>query len=277
MTTGVVDENAAHDLCGDTKEVRAAAPVGLPSIDEPQVRFVDHRCRLQAVPVPLVTQLARRSPRRPRSGLPLGPRESGMPCEIQLWRAPMQTRVVILAAITLVAFSTPAVAQGLADLARAAEAARKTDTDKPAVKVYTNKDLPAVEGPAPGTAAAGNPAAADSPSALPPAPVEEPSSTESPASEPGETYWRERMRPLKERLDRNRALTQDARRRADALMRSADRCFQVGTVCAEYTESLRLSELHDTLLAEVKRDERAVFALEEEARRAGVPPGWLRP
>jgi len=188
----------------------------------------------------------------------------------------MQTRVVLLAAITLVALSTPAVAQGLADLARAAEAARKTDTDKPAVKVYTNKDLPAVEGPAPGTAA-GNPEAADPPSALPPAPVEEPSSTESPASERPETNWRERMRPLKERLDRNRALAQDARRRADALMRSADRCFQVGSVCAEYTESLRLSEMHHTLLADVKRDEQAVFALEEEARRAGVPPGWLRP
>jgi hypothetical protein len=48
-------------------------------------------------------------------------------------------------------------------------------------------------------------------------------------------------------------------------------------VCAEYTESLRLSELHKGLLADVARDERAVFALEEEARRAGVPPGWLRP
>ena len=27
---------------------------------------------------------------------------------------------------------------------------------------------------------------------------------------------------------------------ADALMQSADRCFQIGIVCADYTESLRL-------------------------------------
>jgi hypothetical protein len=85
------------------------------------------------------------------------------------------------------------------------------------------------------------------------------------------------MRPLKERLDRDRALAADTRRQADALMQSADRCFRIGIVCADYTESLRLSETHKTMLADVARDEQAVVALEEEARRAGVPPGWLRP
>lgn len=186
-------------------------------------------------------------------------------------------RVVAVAVTTLVAFSLPAFAQGLADLARAAEAARKEGADKPAVKVYTNKDLPAVDRPAPGTEPAGDPAAADPSSAAQLAPAVEPPSPESPSTEPGEAYWRERMRPLRERLDRDRALAQDTRRRADALMRSADRCFQIGIVCADYTESLRLGEQHKAMLAEVARDELAVDALEEEARRAGVPPGWLRP
>jgi hypothetical protein len=85
------------------------------------------------------------------------------------------------------------------------------------------------------------------------------------------------MRPLKDRLDRDRALAEETRRRAEALMRSADRCFQIGVVCADYTESLRLTEQHTSMLADVARDERAIVALEEEARRAGVPPGWLRP
>jgi hypothetical protein len=189
----------------------------------------------------------------------------------------MRRRVVAVAVTTLVAFSLPAFAQGLADLARAAEAARKGGTDKPAVKVYTNEDLPAVDRQPPGTEAAGDPAAADPPSAAQLAPAVEPPSPESPSPERGEAYWRERMRPLRERLDHDRALAQDTRRRADALMRSADRCFQIGIVCADYTESLRLSEQHKALLAEVARDEQAVFALEGEARRAGVPPGWLRP
>jgi hypothetical protein len=43
--------------------------------------------------------------------------------------------LVPVAVLALVSLSTPCFAQGLADLARAAEAARKTETDKPAVKV----------------------------------------------------------------------------------------------------------------------------------------------
>jgi hypothetical protein len=178
--------------------------------------------------------------------------------------------------IALVTLSTPCFAQGLADLARAADLARKTDSDKPAVKVYTNKDLPAADRPAPGTEASSASAANDATSPQPPAPAVKPSSPEAPASERGEEYWRERMRPLKERLERDRALADDTRRQADALMQSADRCFRIGIVCADYTESLRLREAHKTLMADVARDERAVVALEEEARRAGVPPGWLR-
>ena len=198
----------------------------------------------------------------------------------QLYNARMagaNVRVVPVAVISLVVLSAPALAQGLADLARAAEAARKTETDKPAVKVYTNNDLPAIDRPAPGAEASGAPVPNDLTSTPQPAPAVTPSSPEAPSSERGEEYWRERMRPLKERLDRDRALAAETRRQADALMQSADRCFRIGIVCADYTESLRLSETHKTMLADVARDEQAVVALEEEARRAGVPPGWLRP
>jgi hypothetical protein len=84
------------------------------------------------------------------------------------------------------------------------------------------------------------------------------------------------MRPLRERLESARAQADDTKRRAATLMRSADRCFMIGIVCADYTESLRLTEEHKTLVADVARAERDVAALEEEARRAGVPPGWVR-
>ena len=185
--------------------------------------------------------------------------------------------LVPVAVISVVALSAPAFAQGLADVARAAEAARKAEADKPSGKVYTNKDLPAADRPAPGTEASGAPVPNDVTSTPQAAPAVKPSPPEPSSSERGEEYWRERMRPLKERLDRDRALAEETRRRADALMQSADRCFQIGVVCADYTESLRLTEDHKALLADVARDEKAVVALEEEARRAGVPPGWLRP
>ena len=84
------------------------------------------------------------------------------------------------------------------------------------------------------------------------------------------------MRPLRERLGSARALADNTKRRAETLMRAADKCFAVGIVCADYTESLRLTEEHKTLAADVARAERDVAALEEEARLAGVPPGWVR-
>ena len=59
-------------------------------------------------------------------------------------------------------------------------------------------------------------------------------------------------------------------------MRAADRCFMIGVVCADYTESLRLTEEHKVLLADVAHAEQEIAALQEEARRAGVPPGWVR-
>jgi hypothetical protein len=186
---------------------------------------------------------------------------------------------VLLVAITLctgLSFAASASGQTLAEVARAAEAARKNAADRPPAPVYTNDDLkpvpPGTAPPSEATSAAPAPASApdrpDAPSASP---------ADSLGSEPkGEAYWRDRMRPLRERLDRTRALADDTKRRADALRRSADRCFQLGVVCKDYTDSLQLSEEHKALVAEVARAERDVTALQEEARRAGVPPGWLR-
>jgi hypothetical protein len=161
----------------------------------------------------------------------------------------------------------PSAEQSLADVARNAEAARNASAARPRAKVYTNKDLSAVDHvpPAP---------ANSSPAATKPGPP--PSDAQGIPDKKSEAYWRERMRPLRERLDNARALADETKRRADRLMRDADRCFMIGVVCADYTESLRLTEEHKVLLADVASAERDVLALEEEARRAGVPPGWVR-
>ena len=49
MTTSVVDEDAAHDLCRDTEEVRAILPIDLALVNEPHVRLMDQGRRLQGV------------------------------------------------------------------------------------------------------------------------------------------------------------------------------------------------------------------------------------
>ena len=161
----------------------------------------------------------------------------------------------------------PSAEQSLADVARNTEASRNASAARPRPKVYTNKDLSAVDHlpPAPANA---------SPAAAEPAPV--PSDAQGIRDNKSEAYWRDRMRPLRERLESARALADETKRRADALMRSADRCFMIGVVCADYTESLRLTEEHKMLVADVEHAEQAVAALQEEARRAGVPPGWVR-
>jgi hypothetical protein len=156
--------------------------------------------------------------------------------------------------------------QSLADVARKAEADRNATSDRPPAKVYTDKDLRAVA-PVPPPPTAKN-ATSSTPATS--------SADKLPSGAKDEVYWRDRMRPLRERLDSTRALADKTKRQAEALMRAADRCFAVGIVCEDYTESLRLTDEHKALSADVARAERDVAALEEEARQAGVPPGWLR-
>jgi hypothetical protein len=57
MTTRMVDENAAHRLCGHAEEVRSILPVDLALIDETQVDLVDERRRLQRVIHALASEL----------------------------------------------------------------------------------------------------------------------------------------------------------------------------------------------------------------------------
>lgn len=173
--------------------------------------------------------------------------------------------VTMLAACLCVV--VPSAEQSLADVARNAESARNASAGRPRAKVYTNKDLSAVDH---------MPPAPTPPKSSPSVSEAAPSDSQGLPDVKSEAYWRDRMRPLRERLENVRALADDTKRRAETLMRSADRCFMIGVVCADYTESLRLTEEHKTLVAAVQHVERDVAALEEEARRAGVPTGWVR-
>ena len=49
VTTGVIDQDAAHDVRGDTEEMRSVLPVHPPLIDEADERLVDKGGRLQSV------------------------------------------------------------------------------------------------------------------------------------------------------------------------------------------------------------------------------------
>jgi len=157
-------------------------------------------------------------------------------------------------------------AQSLGDVARKEEARRKS---VPATKVYTNKDLGEVKeapAPAPATPSAATPAA--------PAPAASDAKDKGPVKD--QAYWAGRMKGLQGQLERDQnyadamqtrinALTTDFVNRDDPAQRSV----------VERDRQKSIAELA-RLKKSIDDGKKAIADLEEEARRAGVPPGWLR-
>lgn len=172
----------------------------------------------------------------------------------------------------LLPIAAPAAAQPpLAEVARAEQARRATLAGKS--RVYTNADLST--GPRLTTAAAATPAPDSAPEAAVSAPAEEPDAEAGPA-ERDESYWRGRI-----------AAARDARRRAElvaaALQNRADGLWAEFTARddpqaragLERDRQAALAELEQTR-ADLEKLTREISDIREEARRAGVPPGWLR-
>lgn len=179
-------------------------------------------------------------------------------------------RFALLIVALVVLATALSSAQGLADVARAEQERRKT-TPK-ATKVYTNGDLPSdarARSPLPAVPAGIVPAAAVA--AAVPAPAE-------PAPEPprGENYWRARIIVARQQLQRRTLFAEALQSRINALSTdfvNRDDPAQRAEIGADL----------QTALAELARVQReilevttAIADIEEESRRAGVPPGWLR-
>ncbi len=176
-------------------------------------------------------------------------------------------------------------AQSLGEVAKKEEDRRKHV--QPATKVYTNKDLgavPPVTTPAPASTAESTPSPADKPeSAAAKDSKDTKESKDARDAAPkaqddakGQAYWSGRMKSLQEALDRDvtfadalqsriNALTADFVNRDDPAQRSV----------IERDRQKAVAEL-ERLRAQIVQDRKAITDLEEEARRAGVPPGWLR-
>jgi hypothetical protein len=60
VTTGVIDEDAAHHLRRDAEEMRSILPVALVLVDEPDEDLVNQGRRLKGVIGPLLPKLPRR-------------------------------------------------------------------------------------------------------------------------------------------------------------------------------------------------------------------------
>lgn len=187
-----------------------------------------------------------------------------------------------LTSLVLLMAAGPLGAQSLADVARAEEARRKAV--KGQVKVYTNETLRGADGgeapapPAPQPAPTAKPAAgqtdatgkpAPAPGAKPPAPPSTPTAKD-------EKYWRDRLAGARDALQRSQTF-------ADALQ------SQINGLYTEFVnmsdpaqraiiEQKRLAAIaeQDRVKADIAKYTKALADIEDEARRANVPAGWLR-
>jgi len=207
-------------------------------------------------------------------------------------------RIVVFVVLAQL-FAASGFAQSLGDVARQEEARRKAGKAAGTGKVYTNDTLkpapPVTVAPAATptgeTAASGVPAepaaaAADGATAgaaASSAAANSAAGNTAAAARPAggeavkdEKAWRERMRGAREALERSQAFAEALQSRINALttdFAARDDPFQRDRLGADRQKAL--TEL-DRVKKEIVDNTKAIADLTEEARRAGVPAGWLR-
>jgi hypothetical protein len=166
-------------------------------------------------------------------------------------------------------------AQTLADVARKEEERRKT-IRQPA-KVYTNKDLtaPPPGSPQPVPATTGEPAKGDTKGD---AKVDSKDDKAQDPKDPvkGQAFWSARMKALQTTLDRDSLAAEAMQTRVNSLITdfiNRDDPAQKAVIARSRDQAM--AELARLKLA-VVAEQKAIVDFQEEARRAGVPPGWLR-
>jgi len=182
--------------------------------------------------------------------------------------------------VTLLVVS-PAWAQSLGDVARKEEARRKTV--KAAGKVYTNDTLrKEPEAPPPATAPSSAPAAAAPVPSGSPGQAQghggeaQPAAPQPDQKKKDEVYWRGRITEARQNLARSQVFHDALQSRINAL--TTDFVNRDDPAQRRVIEADRLKALAelDRVTKEIAQSKKGIADIEEEARRAAVPPGWLR-
>jgi hypothetical protein len=191
----------------------------------------------------------------------------------------MGFRLPLLALIlaALAAAAGPVRAQSLADIAKKEQERRKTI--KESGKVYSDKDLkpapPSATTPASGDAA--TPADGAKPTSPADAAKDAGAAADASSEQPkDQKYWSERMKGLQTQLDRDLAFAGALQVQINALNTdfvNRDDPAQRAVVANNRQKALdELARLNTA----IEDGRKAIADLEDEARRASVPPGWLR-
>ena len=172
----------------------------------------------------------------------------------------------IAAAVLFIGTAHVAAGQSLGDVAKKEEARRKAI--KSSGKVYTNDKLkPAPQPSSPGPVSQPAPA----PSAEP-----EPAPSDAANARGDESAWRKRMADAREALQRSQTF-------AEALQNQLNSLATDFVNRDDPAQRNLIAQKRDSVTAELERvkkdiaaQTKAISAIQEEARRAGVPAGWVR-
>jgi hypothetical protein len=173
---------------------------------------------------------------------------------------------------------TLARAQSLSDLAKKEEERRKAV--KGPAKVYTNDDLKQYPTPPPAPPAAeGQPAGAPGAPAAIPAPGDAPADPSKPAAqdEPkDEAYWKGLITSARTKLDRDQSYLEALQTRINSLTNDFYARDDPAQRAVLWTQRTKALEEKDRLTKEIAEGKATIAKIQEDARKAGVPPGWLR-
>lgn len=181
-------------------------------------------------------------------------------------------RLLIAAALVFVGVANVATAQSLGDVAKKEEQRRKTV--KSSGKVYTNDQLksdPTPSVPAGSTGTTSSPAASSTP-----APAPTPAPSDDSADKGDEKTWRKKIADARDAQQRSQTF-------ADALQSQLNALTTDFVNRDDPVQRQQIANKRDSVLAELERVKKEVAAqtkaisdIQEEARRAGVPAGWVR-
>ena len=187
----------------------------------------------------------------------------------------------VVALVLIVASAVAASAQSLADVARAEQARRKEQPKTS--KVYTNDSVktdsaprtPSVL-PADGTNSTAPTGAVAPAAASASADPADSSKSDASGELKDQAYWKDRMTSARDQLERSKTLADALQSRINALTLdfvNRDDPAQQSVIAQNRVKAV--AEL-ERVQREVVSQTKAIAAIEEEARKAGVPPGWLR-
>jgi hypothetical protein len=204
----------------------------------------------------------------------IGAQRNGTSADTTIMKRVIAIAVVLLTGgVSFVSAQTTST-KPIADVAKAEEARRKS-VKKPA-KVYTNGSLTADTSKGAPPPAAATPSPATPPANASPA---KPGDAVKPAAEDPtkQEYWVGRINNARAQLQRSQMFADSLQSRINALLTDfVNRDDPAQRAKIEGDRKAALAEL-EKVKKELDEQNKAIAAIMEEARRAGVPAGWLRP